>query len=63
MLTPHADDEVLGLGGTIARHISNGDEVFLAVLTGHGETEHPLWPESLWKTIRDECTLSSVFLE
>lgn len=32
----HPDDEVLGLGGTIAKHASNGDEVSVLILTdGH----------------------------
>ena len=31
----HPDDEVLGCGGTMARHVSNGDEVHV-VLFGKG---------------------------
>ena len=32
----HPDDELLGIGGTIARHIKNGDYVFVYLLTdGH----------------------------
>jgi len=27
VIAPHMDDEVLGLGGTIARHVDNGDDV------------------------------------
>jgi LmbE family N-acetylglucosaminyl deacetylase len=33
VLAPHPDDEVLGAGGTIARHAAEGDEVFVAILT------------------------------
>lgn len=38
----HPDDETLGLGGTIARHISEGDDVFIFILgegvaSRHGE--------------------------
>ena len=29
----HPDDEVLGCGGTIAKHISKGDEVFCICMT------------------------------
>lgn len=33
VIAPHPDDEVLGCGGTIAKHVSNGDEVHLCVVT------------------------------
>ena len=28
IISPHCDDETLGCGGTILRHIKKGDEVF-----------------------------------
>ena len=31
VIAPHADDEVLGVGGTIAKHVSKGDEVAVVV--------------------------------
>jgi LmbE family N-acetylglucosaminyl deacetylase len=55
VLAPHADDEVLGMGGTIARLVSKGHRVVVAVLTGHGSQPHPLWPASHWDVIRQEC--------
>ncbi len=33
VIAPHADDEVLGVGGTLARHIERGDSVDVLVLT------------------------------
>ena len=33
VIAPHADDEVLGCGGALARHIARGDEVEVVVLT------------------------------
>lgn len=33
VLAPHADDEVLGVGGTIARHVNRGDEVYVGIMT------------------------------
>ncbi|MCH2105723.1 MAG: PIG-L family deacetylase, partial [Planctomycetes bacterium] len=33
VIAPHADDEVLGCGGTLTRHIERGDEVEVLVLT------------------------------
>ena len=42
VLAPHPDDETLGAGGTIARHVAEGDEVHLIFMT---ETYPPLWQE------------------
>ena len=33
VVAPHPDDEVLGCGGTIAKHVANGDEVYVCVVT------------------------------
>jgi N-acetylglucosamine malate deacetylase 1 len=55
VVAPHADDETLGAGGTIARRAAEGHEVHVAVVTGHGEDTHPLWPRSLWDKIRAEA--------
>jgi len=33
VLAPHADDEVLGCGGTIARKVREGHEVYVSILT------------------------------
>jgi N-acetylglucosamine malate deacetylase 1 len=42
VIAPHPDDEVLGCGGTIAKHVKNGDNVFLCVVT---KAYAPEWPE------------------
>lgn len=55
VIAPHADDEVLGVGGTIARLAAEGEQVVVAVITGHGEGPHPISsPESLI-VVRQEC--------
>lgn len=56
VLAPHADDEVLGVGATIAKLVDSGECVTVAVMTGHGAEKHPLWPESAWATVRNECS-------
>lgn len=42
VIAPHPDDEVLGCGGTIAKHSNNGDQVFLCVCT---KAYFPDWSE------------------
>ncbi|MBI3290799.1 PIG-L family deacetylase [Candidatus Falkowbacteria bacterium] len=42
IVAAHADDEVLGMGGTIAKHTKNGDEVRLIVLAdGESSRDEP----------------------
>lgn len=55
VIAPHADDESLGVGGTIARYARQGHDVYVAVMTGPGEGEHPIFPRSDWDTIRAEA--------
>ena len=33
VVAPHADDETLGCGGTLLRHIEEGDEVHWLIMT------------------------------
>lgn len=54
VIAPHADDETLGMGGTIAKKMNQGEDVVIAVMTGHGEEPHPLWKRELWDEIRSE---------
>ena len=35
VVAPHPDDETLGVGGTIAKYSSKGDEVFVLMVSGH----------------------------
>ncbi|HWM85395.1 MAG TPA: PIG-L deacetylase family protein [Kofleriaceae bacterium] len=56
VIAPHADDETIGMGGTIARHARDGHEVHVAVVTGHGDDgPHPLWPREVWDRVRAEA--------
>jgi LmbE family N-acetylglucosaminyl deacetylase len=54
VVAPHADDETLGMGGTIAKLSDEGHEVVVAVVTGHGNEPHPLWPRETWEVVRAE---------
>lgn len=51
VIAPHADDEVLGVGGTIARNIAEGNEVCVCVVT-HGE--EPLFSKEITEKLREE---------
>ena len=42
IIAPHPDDEVLGCGGTIVKHVSSGDEVYLCIVT---KAYPPDWSE------------------
>ncbi len=55
VIAPHADDETLGMGGTLARLAAAGQRVTVAVLTGHGPDPHPLWGPESWQTVRAEA--------
>ena len=59
VVAPHPDDEVLGCGGTIAKHADDGDEVYVAVVTKGYE---PLFPESQVTQVRDECSKADALL-
>jgi N-acetylglucosamine malate deacetylase 1 len=41
VLAAHPDDEVLGMGGTIAVHVDRGDEVRVVVVTDGSTTQYP----------------------
>jgi LmbE family N-acetylglucosaminyl deacetylase len=49
VISPHPDDEVIGAGGTIARHVANGDEASLCIVT---QGYSPPWPEGIVETAR-----------
>ena len=54
IIAPHADDESLSMGGTIANYINQGFEVNLVILTGPSEKPHEFISNDLLKTIRTE---------
>lgn len=55
VIAPHADDEVLGVGGTISRLAAAGERITVAILTGHGEGKHPIWGPESWDKVRAEA--------
>lgn len=41
IVAAHPDDEVIGVGGTIAKHASAGDAVYVAILTEGASAQYP----------------------
>lgn len=62
VIAPHADDETLGMGGTIAKLAGEGRDVVVAVMTGPGEEPHPIWPASSWEGIHGEARAAAALL-
>lgn len=59
VIAPHADDEVLGCGGTIKKYTEAGDEVYLCIVT---KTYVPDWSEEVIKEKRMEVNAASKIL-
>ncbi len=59
VIAPHPDDEILGCGGTIAKHAAFGDDVFVAVVT---KGTSPMFPAELIEQGRAECRKADSFL-
>lgn len=47
VIAAHPDDEILGLGGTIAKHTSEGDEVHVLMVTEGASTQYKDRPEMI----------------
>ena len=52
VISPHPDDEVLGVGGTIARLASEGNDVTVTIVTKGWE---PLFTDSQVEQVRLEA--------
>ncbi len=53
VMSPHPDDETLGCGGTLRKHVLEGDQVYTIFLTSGERGGHGLPPEET-KKIREE---------
>ena len=56
MVVAHPDDEVLGPGGTVARHVAEGDEVAILILADHGSVRYD---EELMREVRRAARAAS----
>jgi N-acetylglucosamine malate deacetylase 1 len=62
IIAPHADDEVLGCGATIAKHTSFGDEVWVIIATNAHKGAPDLFTESEIKKVRSEASRAHTIL-
>ncbi len=52
VFAPHPDDEVLGVGGTIAKRASDGHDVYVCVVT---KGKKPVFDEKFSDNVQEEC--------
>lgn len=51
VIAPHPDDEILGVGATMAKHIANGDDVYICIAT---RGVMPLFDDDSVENVRNE---------
>lgn len=59
VIAPHPDDEIIGVGGTIAKRSHKGDEVYVCVVT---KGMPPVFSESFVAQGRNECQIADAML-
>lgn len=52
VIAPHPDDEIIGVGGTIAKRAKDGDEVYVCVVT---KGKSPIFNDEFIEQGRKEC--------
>ncbi len=62
VLAPHPDDEVLGAGGCIARHVADGDEVHVAIMTNASVGAPELFSAARVAEVRQEALVAHQLL-
>ena len=55
VVAPHADDEVLGCGGTIAKHVRSNDKVYVAIMTNAAIGAPELFDVETLESVRAEA--------
>ena len=59
VIAPHPDDEILGVGGTIAKKVKSGNEVYVCVVTKGGP---PIFNSEFIEQGRRECVKADAIL-
>jgi len=55
VIAPHADDEIIGCGATIAKHIDDGDDVFIVIATNAAYGAPEFYTEDAVQIVRKEA--------
>jgi LmbE family N-acetylglucosaminyl deacetylase len=58
VVAPHPDDEIIGCGATIAKHISEGDEVYIIVATNASIGAPELFTQDQVNSTRNEALVA-----
>lgn len=59
VIAPHPDDEIIGVGGTIAKRTQVGDEVYVCVVT---KGQEPMFKKDFIEQGRKECKIADTKL-
>lgn len=59
VIAPHPDDEILGVGGTMAKRAQVGDEVYVCIVT---KGQSPMFDKELIEQGRSECRKADALL-
>lgn len=62
VIAPHPDDEIIGCGASIAKHISNGDMVVIVIATNAFYGAPDLFNKDRIKLVREEALNSHKYL-
>ena len=62
ILSPHADDEILGCGGIISKFSKEGCDINVLILTNANDGAPEIYSKKDIKKIRDESKLANEFI-
>lgn len=62
IIAPHADDEILGLGGTISKYVEKSFQVIVLIMTNASIKNPKRFPVNLIKKIRKEAVVANKFI-
>jgi LmbE family N-acetylglucosaminyl deacetylase len=62
VIAPHADDEIIGCGATMAKHIANADDVYVIIATNANKGAPELFDEKTINKVRSEALEAHGFL-
>jgi len=61
VFAPHPDDDILGCGGSMIKHLKNGNQVFVVYIT-NGDAECTEYPPEKFSKIRKKETLKAALV-